>query len=383
MPPAVLYPHFDHHAIEERYASWQTEMLLRRHHPVLIHYNSDGIAGEAVEDLDAEHVLVICDPLLLPSADLGERLRTVLLDSGVFAALPVTNETSNPKQKTITTAYLTLREFETETEALRRAQPSTERVIWDRSNPAAFVCATASLRGIRETMEHVLTDREVIISRNDYVHRWRSLRGETRNDLLARISTEAKSILEIGCGEARLGEALKKRQKCRVVGIELDRHAAAVAKKRIDDVYCGDVREVVSLVQERFEWIVGGDVVEHLDEPWSFLSDLRRVTSVGGHLLLSIPNIANTAIIGDLLEGRFDYVYMGLSCVGHLRFFTRRSIEELLTIAGWQIVEITPQESPDIPRHETLLNRLRDAGLTLSIDDLAPVGYLVVARNLE
>jgi hypothetical protein len=29
MSPAVLYPRFDHPAIEERYASWQSQMLLR------------------------------------------------------------------------------------------------------------------------------------------------------------------------------------------------------------------------------------------------------------------------------------------------------------------------------------------------------------------
>ena len=29
MPIAVLYPRYDHSAIEERYASWQTQMLLR------------------------------------------------------------------------------------------------------------------------------------------------------------------------------------------------------------------------------------------------------------------------------------------------------------------------------------------------------------------
>ena len=101
-----------------------------------------------------------------------------------------------------------------------------------------------------------------------------------------------------------------------------------MARKRIDDVYCGDAREIVALIREKFDWIIGGDIVEHLDEPWSFLSELRRVAKPGGHLLLSIPNIAHAALIADLLRGRFDYVYMGLTCVGHLRFFTRRTIED-------------------------------------------------------
>ena len=95
-----------------------------------------------------------------------------------------------------------------------------------------------------------------------------------------------------------------------------------------------------SILDEHFDWIVGGDIVEHLDEPWSFLAELRRVAAPGGHLLLSIPNLANASVVADLLHGRFDYVYMGLTCVGHLRFFTRQSIEDMLTIAGWTVVAI-------------------------------------------
>src|SRR6185295_594374 len=98
-----------------------------------------------------------------------------------------------------------------------------------------------------------LRGRDVAVSGNDYVHRWTSLRGQTRHDLLDLISSDAKSILEFGCGEAPLGEALKKRQRCRVVGIELDPAAAAVAKKRIDSVYRGDVREIVSILDETFD----------------------------------------------------------------------------------------------------------------------------------
>src|SRR5207249_4307186 len=155
--------------------------------------------------------------------------------------------------------------------------------------------------------------------------------------------------------------ALKARQKCRVVGIELDPKAAAVARKRIDDVYCGDAREIVSILKEKFDWIIGGDIVEYLDEPWTFLTDLRHVAAPGGHLLLSIPNMANVAVIADLLHGRFDYVYMGLTCVGYLRFFTRRTIEEMLTIAGWDIEELAPRDSALTPAGESLIVQLRHA----------------------
>lgn len=386
MPIAVLYPRYDHSAIEERYASWQTQMLLRRggEGTRIIFYEPDEPAAEVAADVEAPHVLVITDPLLLPSPALGGRLREALEASGAAAVVPVVNTAGHEKQqRNPPTPYLTLRELQEAIDVLAGEAPSLERVTWDGSDPGAYVCRTEMLDGIEGPLRSVLTGRDVAISATDYVHRWSSLRGQTRHDLLARISPDAKSILEFGCGEAPLGEALKRRQKCRVVGIELDPEAAAIAEKRIDAVYRGDVREIVSIMDERFDWIIGGDIVEHLDEPWSFLADLRNVTHPGGHLLLSIPNLANASLVNDLLQGRFDYVYMGLTCVGHLRFFTRQTIADMLTIAGWTIVEIAPQDAVATPAREKLQNALSSAGLAYSREDLEATGYYVIARNPE
>jgi len=384
MSPAVLFPRFDHPAIEERYASWQSQTLLRGGGAIeFATYDTEEPASLAAATIESDHVLVVTDPLLLPPAKLVMRLREILVrTSDVVAALPVSNEAENTaQQRTPPAPYLTLRELQQITAEMQAHGADPEVVKWDGSDPGAYLCRTTFLEGIEDPPRHALAGQEVVISPSDYVHRWSSLRGQTRTDLLDRIAPDAKSILEFGCGEAPLGAALKARQKCRVVGIEIDPRAAAVARKRIDDVYCGDARQIVALIREKFDWIIGGDIVEHLDEPWSFLADLRGVCSPGGHLLLSIPNVANAALVSDLIRGRFDYVYMGLTCVGHLRFFTKRTIEEMLSIAGWTVVEITPQETAATRGREELLAALATARMPHSKEDLIPAGYYVVARN--
>ena len=384
MSIAVLYPRYDHPAIEERYASWQTQMLLRGGEELgpLLFYDDEEKAAAAIEDVHTEHVLVITDPLLLPSPRIGVRLRATLEESGAAAVLPVANATENPVQfRAPQSVYLTFRELQETIEEMARQPAAIERVTWDASNPGVYLCRAALLHGAKVPLRSALAGQDVAILASEYVHRWSSLRGQIRYDLLDRIDTNAKSILEFGCGEAPLGEALKKRQKCRVVGIELDAEAAAIAKKRIDAVYRGDVREIVELLDERFDWIIGGDIVEHLDEPWTFLAELRRLATPGGHLLLSLPNLANASIVGDLLQGRFDYAYMGLTCVGHLRFFTRQSIADMLTIAGWTVVTITPQELASTPAQESLLRALDASGFAYSKEDVRPTGYYVIARN--
>jgi 2-polyprenyl-3-methyl-5-hydroxy-6-metoxy-1,4-benzoquinol methylase len=378
MSVAVLFPHYHHPAVEERYASWQSELLL--HTGDIHYYDPDEQAVDAIEGVNAELVLVIADPLLLPAPLLGQRLAALLGDA--FAAVPVSNEADHPQQRiNAPVPYVTLRELETTADTIARQFGDTiEHVTWDASDPGAFVCRTSSL-SVKKPMRQVLNGQTVAIARGVYVHRWSSMRGQARLDLLDRISPDAKSILEFGCGEAPLGAALKARQRCRVVGIELDPKAAAIARKRIDDVYAGDVREIVSILGEKFDWMIGGDIVEHLDEPWSFLSDLRHISAPGGHLLLSLPNLSNVSVVNDLLHGRFDYVYMGLTCVGHLRFFTKRTIEEMLTIAGWRVESIEAQAAILSPAAEELINKLTNAGIEFSRDDLLAPGYYVTAVN--
>jgi SAM-dependent methyltransferase len=376
---ALLFPSYDHPAIEERYASWQAEMRLREGTAEVHFWEEGDSASDAAAAVKAEHVLVVTDPLLLAPRGLASRLLSRLGDSD--AVVPSSNVAANPAQAAVPPSlYMTLRELDAVAEAMSR-DGSLQQVAWDASDPAIFLCRTEMLDPITGPPSRALEGKRVVVSRGDYVHRWASMRGQVREDLLARIPTDVQSILEFGCGEASLGLAIKQRQHCRVAGIELDPNAAAVARKRIDVVYQGDAREIIALLGDRFDFIVGGDIVEHLDDPWSFLAELRRIATPGGRLLLSLPNIASASIIGDLLAGRFDYVYMGLTCAGHLRFFTRASIEEMLRMGGWTVVEITPQDLRPTPPGQELIRRLESAAIPFSRDDLMAGGYYVVARN--
>jgi SAM-dependent methyltransferase len=380
MAIAVLFPRYDHPAIEERYASWQADRRLHSQGSRVYYYAEDAPAADAAAEIEEPHVLVITDPMLLTGDDLATSLLAALGDAE--AAVPVSNVATNPAQNVaLPSLYMTLRELELVIRHMKSRGTEVDRVTWGKDDPSAFLCRTDLLDSIRTPLPHALSGRTVAISRSDYVHRWASMRGQVREDLLVRIPTDAKSVLEFGCGEASLGYAIKQRQQCRVAGIELDPEAAAIAKRRIDVVYQGDANEVIALLHERFDWIIGGDIVEHLADPWSFLGDLRRVATEGGRLLLSLPNLANASIIADLLAGRFDYVYMGLACVGHLRFFTRKSIEDMLAISGWTPVEITPQEIGVTPPGEELMQRLEKSGLPFSREDLTASGFYVIARN--
>ncbi len=165
----------------------------------------------------------------------------------------------------------------------------------------------------------------------------------SRPDLQSLVPSDAQSILDIGCGNGMVGGALKNRQQCRVVGIELSKPAAREAKKILDKVITGNVEKYSTLLQlqdESFDCIILGDILEHLNEPVQLINQLKRFLRPNGCLVLSIPNIGHWSIWQGLLAGEWQYSDAGLLDKSHLRFFTRKSIIRFLTDAEYEISEL-------------------------------------------
>ncbi len=163
-----------------------------------------------------------------------------------------------------------------------------------------------------------------------------------RERLFELIPEDARAVLEVGCGAGVLGERLKKSGKAkRVTGIELNSQAAALARQRLDEVLVGNI-ETMSLdaMRDRFDTLVVADVLEHLVDPWAALFRLRDCLKEGGIVVASIPNIAHYKIIKKLLWRDWRYEPGGILDHTHLRFFTRGSIEDLLSFAGFEILRV-------------------------------------------
>jgi GT2 family glycosyltransferase/2-polyprenyl-3-methyl-5-hydroxy-6-metoxy-1,4-benzoquinol methylase/tetratricopeptide (TPR) repeat protein len=161
----------------------------------------------------------------------------------------------------------------------------------------------------------------------------------TRPDLLELVPREAKRVLDVGCAAGVLGEALKQSQECEVIGIELDRGAAEEAKERLDEVIQGDVETLDFGELGKFDAIVCGDILEHLREPGEVLKKLRDLLNPEGPLIASFPNVRHMEVVQKLVEGNWTYEPAGLLDRDHLRFYTRRSAEQLLEAAGFETTQ--------------------------------------------
>lgn len=159
-----------------------------------------------------------------------------------------------------------------------------------------------------------------------------------RPEMLRFVPLDASRILEIGCGAGAFGSSLQARRqraarpRAQLIGLELDPAAAERARSTFDQVLVGDFYKIVpTLAQQRFDCIIGNDVIEHLVDPWLALTQLRQLLDPGGRLVLSLPNVRFWGVVKDLLwRGAWQYADAGILDRTHLRFFTRSSIDELL-----------------------------------------------------
>lgn len=148
-----------------------------------------------------------------------------------------------------------------------------------------------------------------------------------------------KSVIDFGCAGGYFAKMLLKRG-CQVTGVELNPEAAKVAEKYcqkvlvldIDDVSIADV-----LKDEKYDVAVFGDVLEHLRDPWRVLREVSSILYPGGCVVASVPNVAHGAIRLSLLKGDFNYTEVGILDNTHLRFFTRKTVEEMFENSGYFI----------------------------------------------
>ena len=164
-----------------------------------------------------------------------------------------------------------------------------------------------------------------------------------KNFWFGRLIGSGKRILEVGCATGYVGEHLVRRQQCRVVGVEYVDKAAenAVGRGCYEQVIVGDIQDpatVAVLDPGAFDFVLFGDVLEHLMQPERALENVKPLLKPGGHILICVPSIVHWSIRRDILLGRFQYTDTGPLDRTHVHFFTPKTARDLVTEAGFRIV---------------------------------------------
>jgi 2-polyprenyl-3-methyl-5-hydroxy-6-metoxy-1,4-benzoquinol methylase len=183
-------------------------------------------------------------------------------------------------------------------------------------------------------------------------------------------------ILDVGTASGYLGKILEARGHS-VSGIEVDKAIAETAKSHYASFQVADLETYEFPYRREFDYILFADVLEHLRDPVAVLRKCLPALKESGKIIVSVPNVANLVVRLSLLFGRFDYMDRGILDRTHLRFFTRRSLDRMLSQASYRVLRViaTPLPSQIVfpftdkklfaPLHEALytLTRCWKAGL--------------------
>lgn len=136
-------------------------------------------------------------------------------------------------------------------------------------------------------------------------------------------------VLDVGCGAGDTLVSLKT-LGWNVYGLEIDRSAVAVAKKRgLANVSCGSFRDMQKLPDHFFDAIRLYHVIEHLNDPELCLSLIRKKLKSGGELLIGTPNPVS------VVARVFGSYWYNLDVPRHAYLFTPRALVKMLTRHGF------------------------------------------------
>lgn len=199
------------------------------------------------------------------------------------------------------------------------------------------------------------------IATDALVHRFGNYYDGSRDDLVTLVLPEINSVLDIGCAKGGYGKHLKElRPDIRIVGVEMNSIMAESARRCYDEIITRPIEQVVT--EEKFDLINCGDILEHLENPWKMLERIYHLLNDGGYLVLSVPNAGHWSVIKDLLNGKFEYLPVGLLCISHLRWFTESSIRQALADAGFRIDKIIRQQLAPTPEGKKFISIMCESG---------------------
>lgn len=171
-----------------------------------------------------------------------------------------------------------------------------------------------------------------------------------RHDLLKHITGENNIVLDVGCAIGRNGEyLLDKGFAAQVFGLEYDNQMAEKAVEKGIMVYEGDLnsldfRKKLNTALPLFDYILFGDVLEHLYAPKEVLSSLAKKLKPEGKVIISLPNIAHIELFIQIyLKGRWPQNPRGIFDKTHLRWFTKQDALDLAENAGLAVISYTPK----------------------------------------
>jgi SAM-dependent methyltransferase len=149
--------------------------------------------------------------------------------------------------------------------------------------------------------------------------------------LLFANNNEPPSALDAGCATGTLLDYLRGRG-WRVTGIEISPCADYGRKTRKLDIRNVPLEDC-HFDSGCFDTVFASHIIEHLNDPFGFICEVRRILKNGGFLFITTPNIYSfqSCLLGSRWRSAiFDHLYL----------FSKKTLKLLLKKAGFLVKEL-------------------------------------------
>ena len=224
-----------------------------------------------------------------------------------------------------------------------------------------MVCNTALFWSFSENNRYVNVEQNDIclLEQKWGMHYFNTTYNE---NLIMQITDDSDAhinVLEIGCDcGATLLEIKNRFPNACIYGSELNENAAAVAA-HFAQVFVNNIEECnLKCSKHSFDYIIFGDVLEHLHDPLLVLIYCKELLKSDGKIIASIPNLMHISVIEELLNGNFRYTETGLLDKTHIHFFTFNEIVRCFTKSGYDIENVSSILFEISDKQRNLINKL-------------------------
>ena len=146
----------------------------------------------------------------------------------------------------------------------------------------------------------------------------------------------ASKVLDVGCGNGFLCRQLVD-QGYEVSGVDGGQRAIDVARQKVPEARLDVVRFADDPPATGFDAVTSIEVIEHLYDPAEMLEYCRKALKPGGTLILSTPYHGYWKNLAMALAGMWDKHHRVDFVCGHIKFFSRWTLQEMLVATGFRM----------------------------------------------
>lgn len=153
---------------------------------------------------------------------------------------------------------------------------------------------------------------------------------------------KSKRILDVGCGNGVIA--------CRLLadgfdiyGIDASETGINIASEKypgrffVQDISSEQLPDALSTFQ--FDVVISTEVIEHLYAPRSYMKLIKNILLRGGVVIISTPYHGYLKNLVMALTNKMDNHFTVLWDGGHIKFWSKRSLTNLLTEFGFKVTE--------------------------------------------